>query len=103
MSSGLPAIVVNRGGVRDQVTDGVNGFICPEDAHAFAHATLRLRDEAELRHHLALNARQTAERSPWTTVMGQLEDYYNEAISLNNRYNRMYPSLNPLQRLLVAG
>ena len=31
MASGLPAIIIDQGGITDQVIPGVNGFICPAD------------------------------------------------------------------------
>ena len=38
MASGLPAIIIDQGGITDQVKPGVNGFICPADGQAFARS-----------------------------------------------------------------
>lgn len=91
MAAGLPAVIVNRGGIVDLVTDGVNGFVCPENPHAFAEAVQRLRDDPALRRRMAQNARRQAERRPWTAIMAQLEQYYKEAIELNRRWTEVSP------------
>jgi glycosyltransferase involved in cell wall biosynthesis len=93
MASGLPPVVINQGGVPDLVTHGETGYICPPDASAFADAARRLRDNPDLRAHLAAHARRAAEKRPWTAVMSQLESYYREAVRLNERYRRLNPPL----------
>jgi glycosyltransferase involved in cell wall biosynthesis len=89
-ASGLPAIVINQGGVADLVTDGVTGFHVPEDPHTFAGAATRLRDDPGLRQRMAQAARRYAEQHPWEAIMAQLEGYYGEAVRLNERYKRRY-------------
>ncbi len=90
MASGLPAIIIDQGGITDQVKPGINGFHCPADASAFAQAARTLRDQPDLRRWMALNARRYAEQHPWDTIMAQLEGYYGEAVRLNQRTNRIY-------------
>lgn len=85
MASGLPAVVIDQGGVTDLVTAGDNGFLCPAEAPAFATAVQLLRDSEMLRQRMAHCARQIAAQHPWETVMAQLEGYYQEAIELNQR------------------
>jgi glycosyltransferase involved in cell wall biosynthesis len=91
-ASGLPAVVINQGGVADLVTDGVTGFHCPEDPRAFAEAAITLRDDPDLRYAMAQRARLYAEQHPWEAIMAQLEGYYGEAMRLNERYKRRYQS-----------
>lgn len=91
LASGIPAIVINQGGVTDLVQEGVNGFICPANQQAFASAVRLLRDDPALREQMAINARRMAERHPWEAVMNQLEGYYRTAASMNARFNRLYP------------
>ena len=43
MASGLPAIVIDQGAVKDLVLEGETGFICPGEPQAFADAAMRLR------------------------------------------------------------
>lgn len=91
LASGLPATIINQGGITDLVQHGVNGFICAEDPQAFAQAARQLRDDTELRANMSANARQSVERNSWEALMGELEGHYREAIALNERMNRVYP------------
>ncbi len=91
MASGLPAIIIDQGGITDQVKPGVNGFLCPADGQAFAAAARVLRDQPDLRQRMAINARYNAEQHPWGAIMAQLEGYYGEAVQLNQRLNRTFP------------
>ena len=89
MASGLPAIVVNRGGPSTIVQDGCTGFICDvDDCAAFAGRTRHLRDDPELRRRMGLEARRMAEARPWLAIMRQLETYYAEASCLHTRLKR---------------
>lgn len=88
LASGLPAVVINQGGVVDLVEPNETGYICPPDPEAFANAARMFRDNPELRKKMASQARQQAEKHPWSVIMAQLEDYYCEAIQLNDRLKR---------------
>lgn len=46
---GRPIVTTDVGGMRDQLTDGVNGLIVPIDAEAIAAAVKRLLTDGELR------------------------------------------------------
>lgn len=91
LASGLPSVIVNQGGITDLVTHGVTGFVCPEDALAFADAARQLRDDPALRERMAENARRTVESNSWEAIMAQLEGHYTAAVRLNERVTRMYP------------
>lgn len=90
MASGLPCIVGDQGGVTDLVQPGISGFHCPLDADAFAAAATQLRDDEDLRAHMAYEARAIAAANPWEVVLASLEGYYREALRLNARMNRVY-------------
>ncbi len=90
MASGLPAVVVDQGGVADLVIEGETGYICPEDPAALAHAIMKLRDAPALREQMAFKARQIAGQRPWEKVMAQLEGHYSEAVQVNERLKRFY-------------
>jgi glycosyltransferase involved in cell wall biosynthesis len=89
MASGLPAVVINQGGVVDLVEDGKTGYICAANPQAFAAAARELRDHPELRLSLGYNARCFAEKRPWSIVMGELETHYREAVKLSQRAARV--------------
>lgn len=101
MASGLPAVIVNQGGITDLVTHGLTGFICDETPYAFAQAVTVLRDDPALRHGMARNARHTVERNSWEAVMGQLEGHYKAAVKLNERIKRRYPPTPDFLRVLL--
>jgi len=89
MASGLPAVVINQGGVIDLVQDGETGYICEPDTRSFAEAVKRLRDQPEMRARMAYDARCYAEAHPWSAIMAQLEGYYAEALRMSQRAVRV--------------
>lgn len=101
MASGLPAIVVNEGGVTDIVTDGVNGFVVAPTVEAFADAARRLRDDDDLYTRLSDNARAYAEERPWSAVMAEMETHYADAVRINERLSRLHPPTVPLFHTLL--
>lgn len=73
MSSGLPVIAVNSGGVVDNVIHSYNGLLCtPRDSVALADAILKLTDDQSLRKQLASNARAYALTKSWDYIFNQL-------------------------------
>ena len=59
MSCGLPVVVTDCGGMREAVTDGVEGFVVPvRDPQRMADALLCLFQDAELRAKMGQAARQ---------------------------------------------
>ncbi|MFO8073375.1 MAG: glycosyltransferase [Polyangia bacterium] len=60
-ASGLPAVVVDRGGPAEQITDGVDGLVAPVgDAESIAGAIERLLDDPELRRSMGRAGRRRA-------------------------------------------
>lgn len=92
LASGLPAVVIDQGGVPDLVLHGETGYICPDDPQAFAAAARALRDDPEQRSRMSRNARRFAEKHPWSAIMAQLEGYYHEAVQINQRFKRLFPA-----------
>lgn len=78
MASGLPALVPNAGGVVDHVLDGINGYICQEDACDFRQKVEYMRDHPEHRLRMAGTAHEYAIQRPWEVVMQMLEGFYKE-------------------------
>jgi glycosyltransferase involved in cell wall biosynthesis len=91
MASGLPAVIINQGGITDLVTHGVNGFVCAEDPQELATAARLLRDDLSLRQRMSAAARHSVQGNSWEAIMAQLEGHYREAIRLNDRLNNLYP------------
>lgn len=91
LASGLPAVIINQGGITDLVTHGLNGLICADDPREFAAAARLLRDDLNLRQQMSAAACSGVESNSWEATLAQLEDHYREAIRLNDRLNDMYP------------
>jgi phosphatidylinositol alpha 1,6-mannosyltransferase len=89
MASGLPTIVTNQGAVGELVQEGRTGYVVEHNTHAFAEAASRLVNDRVLLKEMSKNARAVAETRPWSAIMSQLEDYYREAVSLNNRFRQL--------------
>jgi glycosyltransferase involved in cell wall biosynthesis len=61
MSSGLPVVSTDVGGVREVVDVGITGFVVPpRDPEALAKSALRILREPKLRHRMAAEARLQA-------------------------------------------
>jgi len=77
MQAGLPVIACAVGGVREIITNGVDGLLIPpSDPVAMAEATARLADSPELRGRLGRAARQTAARYAWPHLVARYEALY---------------------------
>lgn len=90
MASGLPTIVTAAGGVKDLVQQGKTGLVVSHTAEGFADAARLLKHNRQLLQAMAANARTAAETRPWSAVMAQLEEYYREAVALNQRFKQIY-------------
>jgi glycosyltransferase involved in cell wall biosynthesis len=88
-ASGLPVVVSDKMGPKEQVNHGVNGFIS-SDGEQFAEAVDRLVDDPGLRFRMGSAARKDAENFTWPRVFERLLQHYEHAISLN----RFRPAVN---------
>ncbi len=89
LASGLPAVVAARGGPKDLIRDGETGFICAvDDGAAFAERVAWLAVNPERRAAMGRSARESALMRTWPRVMAQLEGYYAEALTLQQRKAR---------------
>ncbi len=75
MSSGVPVVVTDKMGPKEQVVQGETGFITTDTADLAAKLNLLIRDEA-LRKKMGKNARNYALTQNWDAVFETLfEDY----------------------------
>ncbi|MCW3991663.1 MAG: N-acetyl-alpha-D-glucosaminyl L-malate synthase BshA [Candidatus Bathyarchaeota archaeon] len=83
MSSGLPIIATEVGGIPDIVADGRNGFLVPPNSpEELAEKILELNSDAELRLRMGAAARRTIlERFTADKVVPQYEEAYRRAAS----------------------
>lgn len=81
LSSGLPAIVVDKGGVRETVHPGRTGVRVPVgDVDAFARACVELLQDEPRRQRLGDGARAEALSRRWDVILDGLLDGYREAL-----------------------
>lgn len=89
LGSGVPAIVVNQGGVLAQIIDDVNGVIVPkQNMPEFRAAMIRMLDNPKLVERYRLGALKTADERTWERVFDKLQkDYANLIMSYNKKKN----------------
>jgi UDP-glucose:(heptosyl)LPS alpha-1,3-glucosyltransferase len=75
-ASGLPILATPVNGVRELVSDGVNGFLITRDANVIARRLQELGEDRELRERLASGARSSALRFSWETMVAAHHDLY---------------------------
>ncbi|MEA1996903.1 MAG: glycosyltransferase, partial [Gemmatimonadota bacterium] len=86
MCSGLPAIVTDGRGPKEQVQHGVTGFVA-SSAEEFGKAVDLLAGDPELRDRMGKAARVQAEEYTWENVFIVLLEHYEKAIELYKRKN----------------
>ncbi len=81
LASGLPAVVVDRGGPQDLIAHGETGFIArANDANDIANHLARLLTDEELRLRMSRNARGSAASRDWERINEGLVASYREVI-----------------------
>jgi phosphatidylinositol alpha 1,6-mannosyltransferase len=86
LASGVPAVVVDRGGPRDLVEDGSTGLIArASDPADFAAQVRTLIDKPDLRERMAAAARTAALGRDWTAINRRLVGEYGEIIAEHTR------------------
>lgn len=82
LASGLPAVVVDRGGPQDLIEPGVNGFVArANDPASIADALQPLLEDAELRGRMSAAARVSARSRSWEEINGALLDSYAQVVA----------------------
>ena len=81
LASGVPAVVVDRGGPQDLVEDGVTGFVArANDVVDIADRVETLLRDAALRARMGEAARAAAAERDWSAINGRLLDSYAKVI-----------------------
>ena len=81
MAADLPIVAVDATGTSDEVTDGVEGLLTPNDPGALAAALGRVIDDPALRAELAANARAKADAFDMMTQAEKMVAVYEQAIA----------------------
>jgi glycosyltransferase involved in cell wall biosynthesis len=78
-ASGLPVIVTEEGGPRENLIEGVTGLVVPpDDLKAFVEALLRLIDSPDLLRRMARNAREYSSKRSFESAYLELWESYRE-------------------------
>ncbi|MDH7602988.1 MAG: glycosyltransferase family 4 protein [Armatimonadota bacterium] len=80
MSAGLPVVAVNAGGIPENISDGVDGILTPDDPDAFASAVERLMVDDEERRRMGMSAKQNASRFSVEAMGDRFEKIYSDVI-----------------------
>jgi glycosyltransferase involved in cell wall biosynthesis len=83
MSSQLPVVTTNVGGIPETITNGKNGFMCQLfNATEFSNRVLYLLEHPQEAEEMAFQARKTVvERFDWRIVVQKVLKVYGEALS----------------------
>ncbi|MFC0473175.1 glycosyltransferase family 4 protein [Halalkalibacter kiskunsagensis] len=86
MSSGLPIIGANVGGVKHLITHGENGFLCTaRDVCSFAEHTMQMLENDQLRTNFGVRARQFALTQSWEEIFARLILSYEDVITMTKQ------------------
>jgi glycosyltransferase involved in cell wall biosynthesis len=83
LSSQLPVVTTNVGGIPETITNGKDGFMCqPFNSREFSDKILYLLDHPVFAQEMALRARRTVlERFDWRAVVQKVLKVYDEALN----------------------
>jgi len=87
LSSGIPAVVTDSMGPKEQIIHGETGFVASSDEE-FARCVDTLAGDPELCRRMGRAARAEAEEHTWEKVFGRLMDQYRMAIELRRESSR---------------
>lgn len=87
-AAGVPAVSVNAYGPSAVITDGLDGFLVPNDAEAFAAALVRILTDDELRQRMSAAAETEARRFSIEATTAAYEELYTEARRISKHRRR---------------
>ena len=92
MAAGLPVMVSERMGVRDIVSDGVNGFVVPVDGVTESCADrFEKLSQVGVRSPMAQAAAANAERYGWASTADAVARVYNDLLRAPHHSPRIHP------------
>ena len=81
MACGKPVVATISGGIREAVTDGIEGLLVErEDPEALADGLRRLLEDASLRERLSAAGAERARSFDWSLLADEYLEYFAEAI-----------------------
>jgi len=84
MMLGIPIVTENRGGIKNQIRHGYNGFLC-DSVYDYFKYTILLLDNIEIWENMSKNARKHAEKYFSSRVMaGKTRKLYEELLSVSS-------------------
>lgn len=84
-ASGIPAVGVNKGGVADIITHGVDGMIARmNDPKDFASTISFFLEDAMMIRHFGKDARKTAQKYSWNEINRRLIESYHQVVFQKN-------------------
>ena len=95
LSSGLPCLVPNSGGVTDYVLPGFNGLICEPNADSYRENLRAMLSSPEILPKMSSNAADWGAGRSWEKVMEELEIIYHNAENNKAKTLKSYNSINP--------
>lgn len=91
MSSGIPVVATDVGGVSEALEDGVSGYICkPKDYKSIAARVVELLTDDKLRSYMSINARKRVEKD--FTIQKFINGYeqaYDTILSKQNKEEKV--------------
>jgi colanic acid/amylovoran biosynthesis glycosyltransferase len=92
MACGLPIVTTDCGGMREAVTDGIEGFIVPvRDPQAIARAIYALEQQPDLRYQMGCAGRKRIERDFRLSQQSrQFRDLFLQATATNGASNKSF-------------
>lgn len=86
LSSGLPVIGANAGGVKHLINNGINGFLCePKNIEEFVSRTSLLLETPSLRVSFSKEAEQFAKTLSWNEIFERLIDSFKSVLNKRKR------------------
>jgi glycosyltransferase involved in cell wall biosynthesis len=94
-ASGLPVVVADRGGPREQMRNGLSGVVCPDDREAWTVTTAALLTDGATRRAMSTAAREFAVTRTWDLALAPLFDTYRLAACVSPASDVAAPAVGP--------